>query len=631
MNENSPLINLSLLECLKGKKQADELDLFIPFLATILVELDSETIDKNELQLAFRNRFQVTTPLAAINTLLTRAKNLGLLKKNNKQYFVQFEKIQKITDKANAKKNEIISSVSLVVEAFIRFAKEEFQQDIDSKYAENCIYNFIRKHISIFTDGLNGAKSNPKIKVKNDDYLIASFIKHAHSQKKSLIPEISRIVKGTLLANYLTFADKTSQKDKFCNITVYIDTPIILGLLGWDGPTRKRSLEEFLELIFDLNTKAKVFDVTVKEIRGVLSSWKEILRNKQYNRLHEMTRQLFISRGTTPEQLNTEIVLLESSLKSMGIEVDDNFELDPKHCCDEVKLEKFLLKVGFKRPGHDIKCITRIFNSRAGKSINSLNDKFSIFITPNNKLEAVSNRFFKKDLDPNSVQVITSEKWLATFLWLKHPEHFASLPFDLLLTDAYSALNSDDHFWESFLNRFSKLKIKGDISEEDFNLVRWDSSLFNMVQHTSVLSGDDFAEDDIYSLVEEIKRKNLADKQLEVSLKENELNNVKGEWNHTSQKITRFIDIFSQASAFLIAIIYGWFLSYGTFIFGPSLSAIESLDIETPIFEYSAYIGFILVVFVALIAATKSAVAIFRFFNTRISELLIKQFFIKKT
>jgi hypothetical protein len=152
MNENSPLINLSLLECLKGQKQADELDLFIPFLATILVELNSETIDKNELQIAFRIRFQITTPLAAINTLLTRAKNLGLLKKDNKQYFVQFEKIQKITNESKAKKNEIISSVSLVVEAFISFARTDFQQEIDSKYAENCIYNFIRKHISIFTD-----------------------------------------------------------------------------------------------------------------------------------------------------------------------------------------------------------------------------------------------------------------------------------------------------------------------------------------------------------------------------------------------------------------------------------------------------------------------------------------------
>jgi hypothetical protein len=629
MNENSPLINLSLLECLKGKKQADELDLFIPFLATILEELDSETIDKNELQVAFNSRFEINTPLVAINTLLTRAKNLGLLKKDNKQYFVQFEEIQKRTRESKAKKQEIISSVGLVVEAFIAFSKEEFQQDIDSDYAENSIYNFIRKHISIFVDGLDGSMPNPKVKVKNADYLIASFIKYAHSQKKSLIPEITRIVKGTLLANYLTFADKTSQKEKFSNITVYIDTPIILGLLGWDGPTRKKSLEEFLELIFDLNAKAKVFDITVKEIRGVLSSWKEALRNKNYTRLHEMTRQLFKSRGTTPEQLNTEIVLLESTLKSMGIEVDDNFELDPHHCCDEVKLEKFLLKVGFKRPGHDIKCITRIFNSRAGKSINSLNDEFSIFITPNSKLEAVCNRFFKKDVEPNSVQVITSEKWLATFLWLKHPEHFASLPFDLLLTDAYSALNSDDHFWDSFLKRFSKLKVKGNISEEDFNLVRWDSSLFNMVQHASVLTGDDFAEDDIYSLVEEIKRKNLEDKQQEVDLKDSELKNVKGEWNHTSQKITKVIAVVSQASAFLVAILYGWFLSYGTFIFGPSLSAIESLNIKTQLLQYSAYIGFLLVVLVALIAALKSAVSIFRFFSTWISELLIKQFFIK--
>lgn len=85
IEKNSPLVNISLLESLQGKKKSDELDLFIPFLADILDDLNTETIDKSELQNAFNERFKIVTPLGALSSLLIRAKNLGLLIKDNKQ------------------------------------------------------------------------------------------------------------------------------------------------------------------------------------------------------------------------------------------------------------------------------------------------------------------------------------------------------------------------------------------------------------------------------------------------------------------------------------------------------------------------------------------------------------------
>ncbi|MBS0043862.1 hypothetical protein KFE26_16385 [Shewanella sp. M16] len=351
---------------------------------------------------------------------------------------------------------------------------------------------------------------------------------------------------------------KVPKKTKFNNITIYFDTPIIIGLLGWNGPTRKKYLHEILELIVDLNAKVKIFDVTAREIRGVFSFWIETLQNKKYHLSHEMTRQLFNSKGVTPEQINTESVLLESNLNGIGIEIDNDFILKEQFFFDENKLEKFLRRVGFKRTSHDITCVSRVFNSRDGKSINSLNEKFSTFITSNKTIENVTNRFFKNEIEKNSIQVVTSEKWLATFLWLKHPEHFASLPFDMLLTDAYTALNSDDVFWDSFLKRFKDLKKKGNISEDYFNLVRWNSSLFNMVQHASVLGGEDIAEDDIYAIVEEIKSKQLAEKNAEIAEKTNELGSVKSEFNHTSQKVKNAINIFTHGISSTIAITYSW-------------------------------------------------------------------------
>ena len=70
IEKNSPLVNISLLECLQGNKKSDELDLFIPFLAEILEELNTETIDKSELQNAFNDRFKIVTPLGALTVFV---------------------------------------------------------------------------------------------------------------------------------------------------------------------------------------------------------------------------------------------------------------------------------------------------------------------------------------------------------------------------------------------------------------------------------------------------------------------------------------------------------------------------------------------------------------------------------
>ena len=398
VEKNSPLVNISLLEGLQGNKKSDELDLFIPFLADILEELNTETIDKSELQNAFNDRFKIVTPLGALNSLLIRAKNLGLLIKDNKQFFVQFSKVHELTKQSKLKKSEIKNSINSVVECLITYAKEGYGEELTYEFGEESLYNFIRANISIFTENIDGSIPETNTKIKNKQYLLASFIKYIHQHQKSLIPDITRIVKGTLLANYLTFADKTSQKTKFNNITIYLDTPIIIGLLGWDGPTRKKSLLEFLELIVDLNVNVKIFDVTTREVRGVFSFWIQTLKNKRYHLLHEMTRQLFNSRGVTAEQINTESVLLESNLNEIGIKVDNNFVLNEKFCCDENKLRKFLERVGFKKTSHDITCVSRVFNSREGKSISSLNEKFSTFITPNKSIENVTNHFFKKEI-----------------------------------------------------------------------------------------------------------------------------------------------------------------------------------------------------------------------------------------
>lgn len=91
--------------------------------------------------------------------------------------------------------------------------------------------------------------------------------------------------------------------------------------------------------------------------------------------------------------------------------------------------------------------------------------------------------------------------------WLKNPDISNKLPTDQVIATAYSLLYTDDKFWDAFLERLESITKRGDISEEDFILVRWDSDLLSAVHDVSVDVGEDFSEEDVFDIVEGIKRK----------------------------------------------------------------------------------------------------------------------------
>jgi len=628
MENNSPLVNLSLLECLKGEKYRDELDLYMPFLANILIELGTDVIDKELLQATFQDKFKINIPLTALNSILVRAKKNNFLRKKNGCLFIQHDVIKQISDQNKSKKEEIQQSVNLISESFIDFAKLHFDQTLDFEFAESSLYDFIRANISIFADSIGKDKPQKKAKIKNKDYLMAMFIKYIHDEKKSLIPEISKIVKGTLLANYLTFADKTVQKKKFTNISVYLDTPIIMGLLGWDGPKRENSLKELIDLLIDLKVNIHVFDVTLREIKAVLNNWARSLELKKYENIHEKTRQLFESRGTRPEHIETEIALLESNLVNLGISLVDNYTLNPKFCCDEEKLEKYLRRI-FKSNNsrvHDTQCVAMVYNSREGKTVSSLNKTFSIFISSNKYLAEVTTRFFKNDIEPNSIQLVASEKWLATFLWLKHPENFKNLPFDLLLTEAYSALNTDDRFWNGFLRRLKDLKSKGEISEEDFNTVRWNSSTFSMAQKASVLGGDEIPDEDIYEIVANVKAKEHEKINETVKKQENKIIALSGSIDGMSTNIRKFFNPVSHIIALITTLVYSILWIIGTYFYGPQLFTSSVSKFDSSSYKYLIYLSFLMITVIAIFSAFKMGIKLYKFCQTKVYDKFIHKF-----
>lgn len=518
MHISSPLLNLALLESLKAKSYSDEIDLFIPFIAVTIAELGKATFTAEDVQEKLASLFGFKPPIAAIKALLSRCKKRGLVQIRNHTYIPNMAVVETYKDGFSDKRKEISVSLGRLNKAFISYSKEKFDKDIDEAEAELLVTRIIEKNTVNIFDKKRFDLDQIEEKIKNIDYFTASFIAHLHRNEKELFEDFNRIVKGLLLANYLCFADKTAHKKTYGNITVYLDTPLVIGLLGFSGKQRKKVLEEFLDLIKSLHIKIYIFEETFVESERLLSAWKHDLEQRNYKRFNPKTLELLRIEGYDHIRLDTEIRLLRKNIESLKISIKYGFKANPRYQCDEHGFETVLKKFfsDEKDLNHDISCISHIHNLREEKKVADLGSTFSIFVSPSFQLVKASYQYFFDEIR-SSIPLAVTEQWMTTLFWLKNPGLHGSLPLDQMISTAYGLLHTDDKFWQSFISRLEKIEKRGDISHDDFVLVRWDTALLNQVHDASVDVGEDFTDSDIFEIVERIKAKQIAEKDAAIA------------------------------------------------------------------------------------------------------------------
>lgn len=532
---NSFLVQLALLETLKKDDFNDEIDLFLPLIAVIISHEKLTEVNVNNLQIGINKLFGITPPLGAISTFLARAKTRNLLKKENGVFIPNVQIINEWKNGFDQKKEQVELSLSFVKEDFQNYAKSKFEVDLSLDECDQLLSKFIEDNLSDIATIHRFEKAKIANKVKNTNHVISSYIGEIYKQRGAILEHFSRCTKGMILANYLCLADKISPKKSYNNLTVYLDTPIIVGLLGFSGKTKLQHLNEFLELLKANNINVVIFDKTFNEVEGLLNAWKLDFKNKKFERFNTKTLELLRMEGYDEIRLETEIKLLKSKIESFGITIEYGFNLNKKFNCDESKFESFLSSCfpKHKNLSHDVICLSRVYNQREGKLIHKMSEKMTLFVTGNKLLREKTTEFFAEELPSRVMPLAVSETWLVSLFWLKKPNFFSSLPSNQLLSSAYGFLYSDDKFWDVFISKLEHLEKTGSITKEEFMLVRWDSDLLPLVHDASVSVGTDFTRDDVFEIVQTIKEKYIGQKDKEIQdlndRKQNEIKLIKEE------------------------------------------------------------------------------------------------------
>lgn len=518
MKFSAPLVNLAILETLKSADYRDEIDLFVPFIAIAIRNLSEIPFTSEALKGQLLQDFGINAPIAAVDVLLTRAKRKNLVRLANHMYFPVTENLASWGDQYTEKSGEVEEAIDLISDEFLDFANAKYGKIISKNDSISLLYEFLRENIGDSAILATAGRSQSLEQIKNSGHLTASFIAHVHRNKREYWSYFEVITRAVMLAGYLTYADQISSRNQYANITTYLDTPIILGILGYSGESKSKTLTELLDVLKRHGVDIAIFYETLREIEKILHAWSQDLSSKRYDRFNPKTLELLRHKGVDSAAIETKIILLEKEISALGIRVQMGFKLDPKHNCDTAALELKIrneFKGKWVDPTHDADVLTKVYNSRAGKLVRSLNEKFSIFITPNGALIDIGKEFF--GATERSIPYVASDKWLATMFWFKHPDAFRGLPEKMLITSAYGTMFADNGYWKRFSERLETLHKRHAISEEDFILVRYDSDLLLKVHEISVDKGMNYSDQDIFDVVSTVREKITSEKDVQIA------------------------------------------------------------------------------------------------------------------
>lgn len=309
--------------------------------------------------------------------------------------------------------------------------------------------------------------------------VVQAFARHAFDDDTHSLELLERAVEGSMLATVLHYERREDAERRLDSLNAYLDTPIVLRLLGISLPQLTDAAIEMRDLLRVQGVACHVFHHTVEEVRGVLASTAGNLRVSR-SKVHANTRGLshtqrevldhFIANGVGPGEVESISADLDRRLTKLGLVVTDTPGHERKLTIAEDELAQALqANVGYRNEGaklRDIDSLTAIHRLRDGKSSSELGQAHAVFVTSNTALAGCTRSFMREHEHYNGIPHILSDIELTTQVWVRTPSAKPELPRKLLIADAYAALNPAGRLWDKYLAAIERLQQSGQIGEE---------------------------------------------------------------------------------------------------------------------------------------------------------------------
>lgn len=266
--------SLAILKVNWDSFKKDYIEIFVPFIATLINRRNYKTINVDELCRDFSEEFGLIIPYHPMITILNRAKTRGLIKRAKNDFIPIKDKAVELDFSSIAMEQE--RNQNKVLSLFINFVKinyVQYSEDIDNEKAETILISFLKSYDLDILFATQYKSVLPEIPPSiKEKFLFNMFIKYSYEYDQEIFNFIVDIAIGYVLANAIIYNQHRWFNTKLRGVNFYFDTRFILRLLGIEGDKRKTAYIYFLDTIREQGGKLFLFRHNHDEIMAILEN-----------------------------------------------------------------------------------------------------------------------------------------------------------------------------------------------------------------------------------------------------------------------------------------------------------------------------------------------------------------------
>lgn len=524
---NRTILSLAIIKAHWDKNKADYIDNFIPLTAGLLKEKNYHEVDLNYFQKDFQERYGLLIPINALVTIFNRAKKKDIIYREQGKIYVRRESLSDYD--LSISSAEVERKFKHLTNQIKDFAKGNYDLEVGVDEIENALLAFLKEHDLDILFAAKDSSVLPKVKSKNKlKYVISAFSIHAFESDPQLFQFLIDVSVGHALSGAILYSEFNSFSGELKNLNIYLDTPIILDFLGFNGEYKKRSVKELIDILNEEKANISILNITRGEVDSILSDSQRWLEKGSYD-IEKASRVLKYChrKGLTAIDVEQLILSIDRLLSENGITSTQVPAYSEKEfVIDETRLEETIYKTydsiidnfdkeladskgAIKR---DVQVLSGIYRFRKGYKPKSIKDSKALFITSNTALAFASRRFETMHNDTSfTIPTCLTDVFLGTIIWLQSPQRVETINSKRFLADCYSAIQPSDALIKKYLAEIEKLKAGDKISNDDYYLLRSHRVSLNLLETKSMGDPDAIdatsTEEILDSIIQSIKEK----------------------------------------------------------------------------------------------------------------------------
>lgn len=497
---NSSLFGLAVIKVNWDHKHHDYIDILVPMVAECIRENQYTVVSLPELQQHFQLLFGLRLPQHVLKSVVKRMRSRRLVRLANRAYYPVYAKLNELN--FSPVRHLVTRMHNDLVDTIRRFVLHHFELEWSEEDAEIALQSYLSERDQMIHSSLIvPASTQPALGAR---YIVAEFVRHVVDNESPEAEYLDTIVKGSMLANAIFLTEPCNQQMRFRETDVYLDTPILMNALGYNGEPRQIPCVELLDLVRSAGGRLRCFSHTGDEIRGILHAHASSLQQSNLSNAYGPAFEFFLSQGYSASDVELRAVNLEAELTELHVNIVDKPRYVPEYVIDESGLESALIdKVKYSRSAalrHDVDCISAIARLRQGRSPRRLEDCRALFVTQNASLAWASQDFFSREY-PHAVPPCVTDYTLTSLLWLKLPSVVPDLPMKRLIANCYAAIQPDGELWSKYLEEVERLKQSGDYTADDYYTLRCSLHAKNALMECTLGVEEAFAEGVVHEVL----------------------------------------------------------------------------------------------------------------------------------